>query len=68
VRVPNNSPGNNRKLFWQEHSWLKTWHTNLMCRDSYLLPYLHNAGFKNLTREFISQLKFPSEVAYGNVC
>ena len=37
------------------------------CRGVYLLPYLEAAGFKNLTREFISQMKFPSEVVYGEV-
>ena len=37
------------------------------CRGVYLLPYLEAAGFKNLTREFISQLAFPSEVVYGEV-
>jgi ubiquinone/menaquinone biosynthesis C-methylase UbiE len=38
------------------------------CRGVYLLPYLEAAGFKNLTREFISQMMFPSEVVYGEVC
>jgi hypothetical protein len=37
------------------------------CRGVYLLPYLHAAGFNNLQREFISQLKFPSEAVIGQV-
>lgn len=35
------------------------------CRGVYLLPYLEAAGFKDMHREYISQMTFPSEVLYG---
>jgi ubiquinone/menaquinone biosynthesis C-methylase UbiE len=35
------------------------------CRGLYLLPYLQSIGFKEVKREFISQMTFPSEVVYG---
>ncbi len=35
------------------------------CRGVYVQPYLESLGFENTSREFISQLTFPSEVIYG---
>jgi ubiquinone/menaquinone biosynthesis C-methylase UbiE len=35
------------------------------CRGVSLVPYLETVGFKNLNREFISQMTFPSEVVFG---
>lgn len=35
------------------------------CRGIYLLPYVESMGFKEVKREFISQMTFPSEVIYG---
>jgi ubiquinone/menaquinone biosynthesis C-methylase UbiE len=35
------------------------------CRGVYLPPYLESMGFKEIEREFISQITFPSEVVYG---
>ncbi len=35
------------------------------CRGVYLPPYLESVGFKNIQREFISQITFPSEVVFG---
>ena len=35
------------------------------CRGIYLLPYVESMGFKEVKREFISQMTFPSEVLYG---
>ena len=35
------------------------------CRGIYLLPYVESMGFKQVKREFISQMTFPSEVIYG---
>jgi ubiquinone/menaquinone biosynthesis C-methylase UbiE len=35
------------------------------CRGVYLLPYLDSAGFKDLHREYISQMTFPTEVLRG---
>ena len=34
------------------------------CRGIYLLPYVESMGFKEIKREFISQMTFPSEVIY----
>lgn len=35
------------------------------CRGVRLHPYVVAAGFRNVRREFVSQLTFPSEVVYG---
>jgi len=35
------------------------------CRGIYLLPYLESAGFKDMHREYISQMTFPTEVLCG---
>jgi ubiquinone/menaquinone biosynthesis C-methylase UbiE len=35
------------------------------CRGIYLLPYVESMGFKQVKREFISQMTFPSEVVYA---
>ena len=35
------------------------------CRGIYLLPYVESMGFKEVKREFISQMTLPSEVIYG---
>jgi len=35
------------------------------CREVALLEYVQAAGFSQATREFISQMTFPSEVVYG---
>jgi ubiquinone/menaquinone biosynthesis C-methylase UbiE len=35
------------------------------CRGVYLLPYLDSAGFKKTSREYISQMTFPTEVLCG---
>ncbi len=35
------------------------------CRGVLLMPYLESAGFKNVKREFISQITWPSEVVLG---
>lgn len=35
------------------------------CRGVYLLPHLEQAGFERLSREFVGQMTFPSEVVSG---
>lgn len=35
------------------------------CRSVALLPFVQAAGFRDTTREYISQFTFPSEVVYG---
>ena len=35
------------------------------CRSVALLPFVQAAGFRDTTREYVSQFTFPSEVVYG---
>ena len=35
------------------------------CRGIYLLPYVESMGFKEVKREFITQMTFPSEVIFA---
>jgi ubiquinone/menaquinone biosynthesis C-methylase UbiE len=35
------------------------------CRGVSMIAYVHAAGFRQTTREFVSQMTFPSEVIYG---
>ena len=35
------------------------------CRAVSLLPWIRQAGFKDTTREYVSQFTFPSEVVFG---
>lgn len=35
------------------------------CRGVSMLPYVQAAGFEQTSREFISQMTFPSEIIYG---
>lgn len=58
-----------------EHFHQKTWegvyHLNPRwlggCRGVLLQDYLRNAGFRNIKREFLSQLGFPSEIIIAMV-
>ncbi len=35
------------------------------CRGVYLKPYLQSAGFREIEREYVSQMTFPSEVVFA---
>lgn len=56
--------GNWYNQFWEtvyryQPAWLGG------CRGVALLPYVEQAGFLSVRREFISQMTFPSEIIYG---
>ena len=36
------------------------------CRPISLEDYVKQAGFKNIKKEYLSQMSFPSEIIYGN--
>ena len=54
---------------WYNLIWEKIYQVNPAllggCRSVYLVPYLESLGFREIRREFISQLTFPSEVVYA---
>lgn len=51
---------------WYNGIWSRLYRINPAllggCRPVSLLPYLERSGFRNATREYISQFSFPSEV------
>lgn len=54
---------------WYNHIWEVLYRISpaLMggCRGVSLLPHVQSLGFKEINREFLSQLTFPSEIVYG---
>ena len=54
---------------WYQHGWetLYRLHPALLggCRGVRTAPFLREAGFVNVRRQFVSQWTFPSEVVYG---
>lgn len=54
-------------LFNTVWDWLYRYRPALLggCRGVELRPYLEQAGFEKINREYVSQIGFPSEVVYG---
>lgn len=54
---------------WNSGLWPRLYRINPAwlggCRGVTLLPWLSLCGFRRLTREYVSQLTFPSEVVFG---
>ena len=58
--------------YWYERGWdllYRLWPPFLGgCRGVQVAPFLERAGFKHVRKRHVSQLSFPSEVAYGELC
>ena len=58
-----------RDGYWYNRLWEKIYQINPVwlggCRGVSLLPYVQQVGFGQTTREFISQMTFPSEIIAG---
>ncbi len=54
---------------WYNGLWEQIYRINPVllggCRGVSLLPVLEVCGFKHTTREYVSQMTFPSEIVYG---
>ena len=65
LAMVNMTPGEYRRnKFWDRLYRINPAFTG-GCRGVRLLPHLQSAGFNRTSREYVSQLTFPSEIIYG---